>query len=91
MQLTFTPGVSRLGVWRATIEGVRLAAVERGQAVGERLIEWAIAESKKRRCTIVQLTTDKSRESAHRFYEKLGFVRSHIGYKLDVGPNVLSD
>lgn len=82
MQLTFIPGVARLGAWRAQIEAVRVAAAERSAGLGQRLFEWAIDECRRRGCGLLQLTTDKSRPDAHRFYERLGFEASHIGYKL---------
>ncbi|MGW4033722.1 N-acetyltransferase family protein [Streptomyces sp. NPDC004838] len=82
LQLTIVPGLSRRGAIRAIIEGVRVHADERGSGLGTRLIEWAIEESRHRNCDLVQLTSDASRTAAHRFYEKLGFEASHIGFKL---------
>jgi ribosomal protein S18 acetylase RimI-like enzyme len=82
MQLTFIAGISRKGAWRCQIEAVRVAASHRGSGLGQRMFEFAIAESRSRGCALVQLTTDKTREDAHRFYDRLGFVASHIGYKL---------
>ena len=82
MQLTFIAGISRKGAWRCQIEAVRVAASHRGSGLGQRMFEFAIAESRSRGCSLVQLTTDKTREDAHRFYDRLGFVASHIGYKL---------
>ncbi len=82
MQLTFIAGISRTGARRCQIEAVRVAASHRGSGLGQRMFEFAIAESRKRRCSLVQLTTDKTRDDAHRFYDRLGFVASHIGYKL---------
>jgi len=81
-QITFTPYITHQGGWRATIEGVRTAASVRGQGVGTELIKWAIERAKKRGCHLVQLTTDKKREDALRFYEKLGFTATHEGLKL---------
>lgn len=86
LQLTFIPGLSWAGAWRAQIEAVRIAAGHRGQGHGERLIGWAIAQARARRCRLVQLTTHTSRRSAHRFYERLGFVPSHVGMKLTLDP-----
>jgi GNAT superfamily N-acetyltransferase len=86
MQLTFIPGLARRGAWRAQIEAVRVRADVRNRGVGARMIEWAIAEARRRRCTLVQLTTDKRRTDAHRFYERLGFVASHEGMKLALEP-----
>jgi len=82
LQLSFLPGLSRLGMTRGQIEAVRIAADRRGTGLGEAMFAWAIAECRKRGCALVQLTTDKSRPDAHRFYERLGFVASHEGYKL---------
>ena len=85
MQLSFIPGLSRLGSQRALIEGVRVAATLRGHGIGEDMILWAKEEAMRRHCRILQLTTDRSRRDAHRFYERLGFVASHVGMKLDLG------
>ncbi|MBM7772804.1 GNAT superfamily N-acetyltransferase [Actinokineospora baliensis] len=82
LQLTFTPGLSRVGATRATIEGVRVHSAQRGSGLGQALIEWAVDAAKERGAILVQLTTDVSRKDAHRFYERLGFVASHIGMKL---------
>jgi len=82
LQLTFIPGLARIGAWRGQIEAVRIAEAHRSSGVGQQMFEWAIAQCKARGCDLVQLTTDKARPDAHRFYERLGFVGSHIGYKL---------
>lgn len=82
LQLSFIPGLSRLGLWRGQIESVRISSSRRGGGLGKTMFEWAIEECRKRRCEIVQLTTDKSRADARRFYEQLGFVASHEGMKL---------
>ncbi|HEX2133977.1 MAG TPA: GNAT family N-acetyltransferase [Actinophytocola sp.] len=82
LQLTFIPGLSRRGATRALIEAVRVRADQRGSGLGKRLAEWAIEESRARGAAMVQLTTDASRVDAHRFYERLGFVASHVGMKL---------
>lgn len=84
LQLTFTPGLSRLGTKRATVEAVRIHQDRRGSGLGRRLIEWAIAEARSRGCGLVQLTTDAGRADAHRFYERLGFKASHVGMKLQL-------
>ncbi|MEU3300895.1 GNAT family N-acetyltransferase [Streptomyces sp. NPDC006678] len=81
LQLTVIPGLSRRGATRAVIEGVRIHADERGGGLGGRLIEWAVDESRRRDCQVVQLTSDVSRTDAHRFYERLGFEASHVGFK----------
>lgn len=85
LQLTFIPGLSYQGAWRGQIEAVRVAASRRGQGLGERMIRWAIGECRARGCRMVQLSTNMLRTDAHRFYERLGFSRSHYGYKLDLG------
>ncbi|MBR0872808.1 GNAT family N-acetyltransferase [Bradyrhizobium tropiciagri] len=82
LQLTFIPGLARLGAWRGQIEAVRIAEAHRGSGAGRQMFEWAIAQCRARCCNLVQLTTDKDRPDAHRFYERLGFVGSHVGYKL---------
>jgi GNAT superfamily N-acetyltransferase len=82
LQLTIIPGLSRRGSTRGLIEAVRVAAAARGAGLGTKLIHWAIEESRTRGCTLVQLTSDKSRTNAHRFYENLGFTNSHEGFKL---------
>jgi GNAT superfamily N-acetyltransferase len=82
MQLSFLPGLARRGALRAQIEAVRVADSSRGSGLGARMIGWAIDEARRRGCALVQLTTDKSRLDAHRFYQRLGFVASHEGMKL---------
>ncbi|MEU3144394.1 MULTISPECIES: GNAT family N-acetyltransferase [unclassified Streptomyces] len=82
LQLTIVPGLSRRGSTRSIIEGVRIHADERGSGLGARLIKWAIAESRRQGCQWVQLTSDNTRTDAHRFYERLGFSASHVGFKL---------
>jgi GNAT superfamily N-acetyltransferase len=81
-QLTYIPGISQRGLKRAVIEAVRVAATERGNGLGSRMMTWAIAESRAAGCGLVQLTSNAERPDAHRFYERLGFVRSHVGFKL---------
>ncbi len=86
LQLSFIPGLSRNGAWRGQIEAVRIAADRRSSGLGRRMFDWAIAECRARGCRMVQLTTDRQRPDAHRFYEQLGFVASHVGYKLAIAP-----
>ncbi|MFG6117875.1 GNAT family N-acetyltransferase [Thalassobacillus sp. B23F22_16] len=81
-QITFTPYITHQGGWRATIEGVRTSASVRGKGVGTKLIKWAIQRAEERGCHLVQLTTDKKRPDALRFYENLGFKATHEGLKL---------
>ncbi|WOX10946.1 GNAT family N-acetyltransferase [Streptomyces sp. N50] len=84
LQLTVIPGLSRKGATRSIIEAVRIHADERGSGLGTQLIEWAIAESRRQDCQLVQLTSDVTRTDAHRFYERLGFTASHVGFKLSL-------
>ncbi|MCH4548731.1 GNAT family N-acetyltransferase [Rhizobium changzhiense] len=81
LQLSFLPGLSRTGMWRGQIESVRVARDLRGSGLGAQFIEWAIAQCAERGCGLVQLTSDKARGDAIRFYERLGFVASHEGLK----------
>jgi ribosomal protein S18 acetylase RimI-like enzyme len=81
-QITFTPYITHQGGWRATIEGVRTSSSVRGMGVGSQLIKWGIQRAKDRGCHLVQLTTDKKRADALRFYERLGFKATHEGMKL---------
>jgi ribosomal protein S18 acetylase RimI-like enzyme len=82
LQLTFIPGLSRLGMRRGQIEGVRIARDQRGEGLGRAMLAFAIEECRRQGCGLVQLTTDKSRPDARRFYEQLGFEASHEGMKL---------
>ncbi|CAM4519067.1 GNAT family N-acetyltransferase [Paenibacillus typhae] len=84
LQLTIIPGISRLGSIRAQIEGVRIDRGYRGKGIGESLLRYALDEAKTMGCKMIQLTTDKKRKDAHRFYERLGFVASHDGMKLSL-------
>lgn len=84
LQLTFIPGLSRLGMWRGQIESVRIASAKRGGGLGKEMFEWAINECRERGCELVQLTSDKQRAGALRFYESLGFTASHEGMKLSL-------
>lgn len=82
LQLSFTPHLAHRGGWRATIEAVRVHRTMRGAGLGRQMLEWAIARAAARDCRMVQLTTDKQRIDARRFYESLGFVATHEGMKL---------
>lgn len=81
-QITFTPYITYQGGWRATIEGVRTSSSVRSKGIGSELINWAIQRAKERGCHLIQLTTDKTREDALRFYERLGFTATHEGMKM---------
>ncbi|WP_189916548.1 GNAT family N-acetyltransferase [Kitasatospora xanthocidica] len=82
LQLTVVPGLSRRGATRTIIEAVRIHADERGSGLGTVLIQWAVERSRELGSDLVQLTSDATRTDAHRFYERLGFEPSHIGFKL---------
>ncbi|MFT5658502.1 MAG: GNAT superfamily N-acetyltransferase [Gammaproteobacteria bacterium] len=84
LQLTFIPYLTHTGSWRCLIEGVRIAKKYRGQGLGTEFIKWAIKRSAQKNCSIVQLTSDKQRPDAMRFYESLGFQATHEGYKLKI-------
>lgn len=84
MQLTFIPGLSRTGMWRGQIENVRVAAHLRGDGVGRQFFEWAIERFCEHGCGLVQLTCDKERPDALRFYASLGFEANHEGLKLSL-------
>ena len=86
LQLTCTPYITHQGGWRATIEGVRVHKSCRSGGVGRQMFEWAIERARARGCHLVQLTTDKQRPDALRFYAGLGFVPSHEGMKLALAP-----
>lgn len=81
MQLTLIPGLSRGGTKRLQVEGVRVAGSERDSGLGTALFQWAEGYARSRGATLLQLTTDKQRPDAHRFYEQLGYVATHEGYK----------
>ena len=81
-QLNLIPGLGRKGSWRAQIESVRVAAERRNAGIGVAMMRWAIEEARRRGCGLVQLTTDKQRSDAHRFYRRLGFEATHEGMKL---------
>ncbi|MBS7695817.1 MULTISPECIES: GNAT family N-acetyltransferase [unclassified Chelatococcus] len=84
-QLTFIPGLSYQGSTRGQIEGVRIAESHRNKGLGRELITYAINASRAHGCRFVQLTSNAVRTDARRFYERLGFVGSHVGMKLDLG------
>lgn len=82
LQLTFIPYLTYIGSWRCLIEGVRIHKNFRGLGLGTQFFEWAINRAQERGCHLVQLTSDKQRPEAIRFYESLGFIASHEGFKL---------
>ena len=84
LQITIIPGLGKGGMTRGVLESVHVHPDCRGQGLGQVLVEWAIAECKAAGCGLIQLTSDKRRADAHRFYERLGFVASHEGFKLSL-------
>lgn len=82
LQLSFLPGMARRGALRGQIEAVRVHADLRGGGLGRAMVAWAVDEARRRGCALVQLTSDKQRPEAHRFYSGLGFIPSHEGFKL---------
>jgi GNAT superfamily N-acetyltransferase len=85
LQLTFIPGLSRKGAWRGIVEAVRVRSDRRGQGLGAQMMAWAVDVARARGgCLSLELTSDKRRLDAHRFYERLGFKPSHEGYKLQI-------
>lgn len=82
LQLTFIPGLSHAGMWRCQIESVRIASSARGAGLGALMFHWTIEQARERGCGMLQLTTNKVRPDALRFYERLGFEASHEGLKL---------
>jgi GNAT superfamily N-acetyltransferase len=82
LQLTLLPGIAQKGMWRAQIEGVRIAGSQRGTGVGGRMIRAVLEVARERGCAVLQLTTNKVRKDAQRFYEQLGFEKSHEGMKI---------
>lgn len=81
-QLSFIPGVSRQGAWRGQIESVRIHPAHRNRGLGGAMMEWAVERCRERGCGLVQLTSDQQRSNAHRFYERLGFLPTHTGFKM---------
>lgn len=84
LQLTFIPYLTHMGSWRCLIEGVRIRENYRGKGLGSKMIKWAISQAQARNCSIVQLTSNKERADALRFYESLGFEATHEGFKLKI-------
>jgi GNAT superfamily N-acetyltransferase len=82
MQLSYLPGLLNRGAWRGQIEAVRIAAEQRGQRLGTAMIGWAVEQCRRRGCFVAQLTSNNDRVGAHRFYERLGWQKSHAGFKL---------
>ncbi|HEY7842654.1 MAG TPA: GNAT family N-acetyltransferase [Bradyrhizobium sp.] len=79
LQLCILPGLSSQGAARGLIEDVRVASDRRSRGIGEQLVQWAVNEARGRGCKLVELLTHHTRIDAQRFYERLGFARSHVG------------
>jgi ribosomal protein S18 acetylase RimI-like enzyme len=79
LQLAILPGLSSQGASRGLIEDVRVAAHCRSRGIGEQMVQWAVAQARKRGCKLVELLTHNSRVDAQRFYKRLGFAQSHAG------------
>lgn len=86
LQLTLIPGLARVGATRLQIEAVRVRADHRNRGVGRAMIEWSLERAADWGAGLVQLTSDLAREDAHRFYTRIGFVPSHVGFKYEVSP-----
>lgn len=81
LQLTFIPYLTHRGSWRAQVEAVRVADGHRGRGLGDELMRWAEDRARERGCAMIQLTSNRARPDAHRFYERLGYEASHAGFK----------
>jgi GNAT superfamily N-acetyltransferase len=82
LQISFIPGLPNFGMKRGLLENVHIRADQRGSGLGTEMLNWAIERCREAGCGLVQLTSNKLRHDAHRFYERLGFVSSHEGFKL---------
>lgn len=84
LQLTYIPYLTHKGSWRCLVEGVRVANRYRGKGFGAKMFAWAIERAKEKKCSMIQLTSNKHRTQALKFYESLGFEASHEGFKLQI-------
>lgn len=82
LQISTVPGLNQFGMTRGLLENVHIRADQRGTGLGTEMVLWAIEVCRQSGCGMVQLTSNKVRADAHRFYEKLGFAKSHEGFKL---------
>jgi GNAT superfamily N-acetyltransferase len=82
VHISFIPGLPNFGMKRGVLENVHIRADQRGAGYGSIMIQWAIERCREAGCGVVQLTSNKLRTDAHRFYERIGFIRSHEGFKL---------
>jgi GNAT superfamily N-acetyltransferase len=80
-QLSYLPGLMRRGMKRGQIEVVHVAQTHRNRGIGGEMMRWAVERCRENGCSMVQLTSNKKRLDAHRFYERLGFLKSHEGFK----------
>lgn len=80
--ITAIPGLIRFGMRRGQLENVHVRADMRGKGIGSQMVKWAIERCGEMGCGVVQLTSNKTRTDAHRFYRRLGFTASHEGFKL---------
>jgi GNAT superfamily N-acetyltransferase len=84
LQLTLLPGLARAGLTRLQVEGVRIAGELRGSGLGSAMLAWAHGWGRRHGAGVAQLTTDRQRTDAHRFYERLGYAPSHLGFKREL-------
>ena len=89
LQLTYIPYLSHMGAWRCLIEAVRIHKDYRGQGIGTLVFKWAIQQARNKNCYMVQLTSNKQRTNAIRFYQQLGFAATHEGFKLILSESSL--
>lgn len=82
LQISFIPGLPNFGTKRGMLENVHIRTDQRGTGLGSQMVRWAVEVCRAGGCDMVQLTSNKVRTDAHRFYEKLGFKKSHEGFKL---------
>lgn len=82
LQISIIPGLPAFGMKRGMLENVHIRTDQRGSGLGTQMLQWAIERCREGGCGLVQLTSNKVRSDAHRFYERLGFVKSHEGFKL---------
>jgi GNAT superfamily N-acetyltransferase len=82
LQISFIPGMPNFGMKRGLLENVHIRADQRGSGLGSQMVLWAVERCREAGCGLVQLTSNKLRADAHRFYEKLGFAKTHEGFKL---------
>ena len=79
LQLCIMPGLSSQGASRGLIEDVRVASNRRSRGIGQQLVQWAVSEARAKKCSLVELLSHHTRVDAQRFYERLGFAKSHVG------------